>query len=184
MSGIGRAPDLPENCQKCGAATEFDQYGPHTFVVDTDYRAVGALLAGDLDEARCEVCGGGLGFRQNLYVLLPDSRAALVAPGDGLRQHAETGWPSLRSALEEQLPGVQLIEMASAEALRAEVWERIGRYHTLFENLERAKKDGRIGVPWLRSVNPICGELLCRPHPRRPAVGARRRPAGSGTRRR
>lgn len=136
------------NCQNCGAATGFDEYGPHLMILDTNSRDITALFAGKLDEARCEVCGKGFGFRQNLYVALTDSPEVLLAPGDWLKQHAETGLPLLRKMLAEQVGNVSLIELASVEALRAELWQRMSRYYTLFENLEQAKKDGRI-AEWM-----------------------------------
>lgn len=136
------------NCKNCGAATGFDQYGPHLMILDTNSRDITALFAGKLDEARCEVCSKGFGFRQNLYVVLTDPPEVLLAPGDWLKEHAETGLPQLRKTLAEQVGDIPLIDLASAEALRAELWQRMSRYYDLFEKLEQSKKDGRI-AEWL-----------------------------------
>src|SRR5712692_9272464 len=89
------------NCAHCGSKTGFDQYGQHFLMRDTSFVAVNALFEGKMDEARCEVCDHGLGFRQSISVYLSDPPEILTAPGDLLKQHAATGMRLLRAEFEK-----------------------------------------------------------------------------------
>ncbi len=153
------------NCKKCGALADFDQYGPFLFIEDSNAIGLTGLFARQLDEARCEVCDHGLGFQITLAVVLSDPPEILLAPGDRLKQNAATGVSLLRAQF-EQLGYSTITELDSAEALRAEVWQRMTRYYALFEEAERAGKANQL-AEWMtrrwRELTPaafVAGRLI------------------------
>src|SRR5262249_51808785 len=104
-------------CRNCGAPADFDQRGPFLSLEDTDSPALNDLFAGRLDEARCAVCGNGLGFSRTIAVHFSDPPDVVIALGDLLKQQATTAMPPLRAEI-EKLAVRSTIELESAEALR------------------------------------------------------------------